>query len=147
MLKRKFAIALAVASLALTASTFATAVGPGLGYVFFGKKSGAVWDILAATTNGCCFSQFFAITFGTSGYEGGLIGMEETDKFIAENMDALAADIAKGDGEYVDTLSTMLNVADKMAFKAALQDNFDEIFSSSEVSAKEVSAKIYSFVG
>ena len=147
MLKRKIAAALAVVTLALSAGAFATSVGPGLGYVVFGKKSGAGWDLLASTTNGTSATQWFAITFGTSGYNGGLIGMEETDKFIADNMDALAADIAQGDGEYVDTLSTMLNVSDSVAFKASLQNNFDEIFSSSDVSAKEVSNKIYSLVG
>lgn len=147
MFKGKLASAVAVVSLALSASAFATKVGPGLGYVVFGDQNGPVYDIIAATTNGTFCSQFFAITFGTSGYSGGLIGMEETDKFIADNMDALATDIAMGEGEYVDTLSTMLNVSDSVAFKAALQANFDNIFSSSDVSATEVSGKIYSLVG
>ncbi len=146
MLRKKFAVVFATVALALSTSAFAANVGPGLGNVIFGKQSGPIFDLLAATTNGSFCSQFFAITFGTSGYNGGLIGMEETDKFIAENMDALAADIAQGSGEYVDTLSSMLNVSDAVAFKATLQDNFDEIFSSSEVSAEDVSKKIYSFV-
>ena len=41
----------------------------------------------------------------------------------------------------------MLNVSDSVAFKANLQNNFDEIFSSSEVSAQDVASKIYSLVG
>lgn len=147
MFKGKLAAAVAVVSLALASSAFATKVGPGLGYVILGNQSGPAMDLLAATTNGFCFSQGFAITFGTSGYDGGLLGMEETDKFIADNMDALATDIAMGEGEYVDTLSAMLNVSDSVAFKAALQANFDNIFSSSDVSAAEVSGKIYSLVG
>lgn len=73
--------------------------------------------------------------------------MTETNQFITDNMDAIANDIAKGEGEYIDTLSTMLNVSDSVAFKAALQNNFDEIFSSSEVSAQEVANKIYYLVG
>ena len=147
MFKGKLAAAVAVVSLALASSAFATKVGPGLGYVLLGDQSGPVMDLLAATTNGTFYSQGFAITFGTSGYSGGLLGMEETDRFIADNMDALATDIAMGEGEYVDTLSTMLNVSDSVAFKAALQANFDNIFSSSDVSATEVSGKIYSLVG
>ena len=101
MFKGKLAAAVAVVSLALASSAFATKVGPGLGYVVFGDQNGPVYDLLAATTNGTFCSQGFAITFGTSGYSGGLIGMEETDKFIADNMDALATDIAMGEGEYV----------------------------------------------
>lgn len=147
MFKGKLAAAVAVVSLALSTSAFATKVGPGLGWILFGQQSGPVYDLLAAVTNGTLCSGLFAITFGTSGYDGGLIGMEETDKFIADNMDALATDIAMGEGEYVDTLSAMLNVSDSVAFKAALQANFDNIFSSSDVSAAEVSGKIYSLVG
>ena len=145
MLKSKIAAALAVVSLTLTASLFATKVGPGLGYVIFGDKSGPVYDLLAATTNGTFCSEGFAITFGTSGYEGSLIGMEATEKFVNENMDALAADIARGEGEYVDTLAS-INVADTVAFKANLQENFDNIFSA-DASAKDVSEKIVAIVG
>jgi len=147
MFKGKLAAAVAVVSLALSTSAFATKVGPGLGWILFGQQSGPAYDLLAAVTNGTLCSGLFPITFGTSGYDGGLIGMEETDKFIADNMDALATDIAMGEGEYVDTLSAMLNVSDSVAFKAALQANFDNIFSSSDVSAAEVSGKIYSLVG
>ena len=147
MFKGKLAAAVAVVSLALSTSAFATKVGPGLGWILFGQQSGPAYDLLAAVTNGTLCSGLFAITFGTSGYDGGLIGMEETDKFIADNMDALATDIAMGEGEYVDTLSAMLNFSDSVACKAALQANFDNIFSSSDVSAAEVSGKIYSLVG
>ena len=141
MLKKKIALAAAAVSLALSASVFASSVGPGLGYLIFGSSSGPVVDILASTSNGICCNQTFAITFGTSGYKGGLIGMEATEKFVDENMDAIAIDIAKGEGEYVDTLATMLEVSDTVAFKAALQDNFDNIFTA-DASAKEVSEKI-----
>ncbi len=141
MFGKKIATAVALVGLALSTSAFATKVGPGLGYVLLGKNEGPVMDLLAATTNGTCGSQTFAITFGTSGYQGGLIGMDATEKFIGENMDALAVDVAKGEGEYVDTLATMLEVSDTVAFKATLQDNFDNIFSA-DASAKEVNEKI-----
>ncbi len=141
MFYKKIAAAVAFVSLALSTSVFATKVGPGLGYVILGDKSGPGMDLLAATTNGCCFTQCFAITFGTSGYKGGLVGMDATEKFVGDNMDALAVDIAKGEGEYVDTLAAMLEVSDTVAFKSTLQDNFDNIFTA-DSSAKEVSEKI-----
>lgn len=146
MLKKKIAVLVAAGMLAFSSSAFATNVGPGLGCLLVGEKSGAGWDLLASFLNGLWCNQYFAITFGTSGYDSGLVAMTETNQFVAENMDALASDIAKGEGEYIDTLSTMLNVFDSVAFKAALQDNFDEIFTSADVSAEEVANKIYSFV-
>lgn len=146
MLRKKIAVLVAVGMLALSSSAFATNVGPGLGYVLVGDKTGPVWDLLASWLNGIYWNQWFAITFGTSGYDKGLVGMTETNQFVADNMDALAADIAKGNGEYIDTLSTMLNVSDPVAFKSTLQNNFEEIFTSADVSAEEVTSKIYSFV-
>lgn len=146
MLRKKIAVLVAAGMLALSSSAFATNVGPGLGYVLIGDKTGPVWDLLASWLNGICWNQWFAISFGTSGYDQGLVGMTETNQFVADNMDALAADIAKGNGEYIDTLSTMLNVSDPVAFKSTLQNNFEEIFTSADVSAEEVTSKIYSFV-
>lgn len=146
MLRKKIAVLVAAGMLAFSSSAFATNVGPGLGYILIGDKTGAVWDLLASFLNGIYWNQYFAITFGTSGYDKGLVSMTETNQFVADNMDALAADIAKGEGEYIDTLSGMLNVSDSVAFKAALQNNFDEIFTSADVSAEEVTNKIYSFV-
>ncbi len=146
MLRKKIAVLVAAGMLAFSSSAFATNVGPGLGYILIGDKTGAGWDLLASFLNGIYWNQYFAITFGTSGYDKGLVSMTETNQFVADNMDALAADIAKGEGEYIDTLSSMLNVSDSVAFKAALQNNFDEIFTSADVSAEEVTNKIYSFV-
>lgn len=147
MLRKKIAVLVAAVMLTFSSSSvFATSVGPGLGYVLIGDKTGPAWDLLASWLNGLWWNQWFAITFGTSGYKNGLLSMTETNQFVADNMDALAADIAKGEGEYIDTLSSMLNVSDSVAFKAALQDNFEEIFTSADVSAEEVASKIYSFV-
>ncbi len=147
MLRKKIAALVAAGMLAVSTSAFAGNVGPGLGYLLCHDKEGMGWDLLGAFLNGIWYNQFFAISFGTWGYDKAAVAMTETNQFISDNMDALASDIAKGEGEYIDTLSTMLNVSDSVAFKASLQNNFDEIFSSSEVSAQEVANKIYSLVG
>lgn len=98
--------------------------------------------------NGCCGNGLFAITTGTLGYEEGVtIALADTNRFIADNMDNLAQDIAMGDGEYLDVLADMLAVSDKAAFKSTVQANFDNIYSSSDVTSTEVSAKIYALVG
>lgn len=147
MLRKKIAALVAAGMLAVSTSAFAGNVGPGLGYLLCHDKEGMGWDLLGAFLNGIWYNQFFAISFGSWGYDKAAVAMTETNQFISDNMDALANDIAKGEGEYIDTLSTMLNVSDSVAFKASLQNNFDEIFSSSEVSAQDVANKIYSLVG
>ena len=147
MLRKKIAALVAAGMLAVSTSAFAGNVGPGLGYLLVNDKEGMGWDLLGAFLNGIWYNQFFAISSGTWGYDKAEVAMTETNQFISDNMDTLANDIAKGEGEYIDTLSTMLNVSDSVAFKASLQNNFDEIFSSSEVSAQEVASKIYSLVG
>lgn len=145
MLRKKIAAVLAAVMLVSSTGAFAADVGPGLGKTVI-KQDGMGWDLLKAFLNGLWWNQFFAILSGTSGYEKGGVAMVETNQFIADNMDALAIDIAQGSGEYVDTLSAMLNVSDSVAFKATLQNNFDSIFSSENVSAEEVSEKIYSLL-
>ena len=131
-----------------SASMFADNIGPGLGRVLLSGKSGKLWEFVGTTLNGICGNGMFAITFGTSGYEEGAeIALADTNRFIAANMDNLANDIAAGDGEYLEVLSDMLKVSDKAAFKSSLQANFSNIYSSSDVSAQEVSAKIYALVG
>ncbi len=147
MLRKKIAAVLAAVMLVSSTGAFAADVGPGLGKLIIPEdKQGIGWDLLKSWLNGLWWNQWGAIISGTSGYEKGGVAMVETNQFIADNMDALAIDIAQGSGEYVDTLSAMLNVSDSVAFKATLQSNFDSIFSSENVSAEEVSTKIYSFL-
>jgi hypothetical protein len=140
-------IAAFVAVLAVSAfiadAAYADNVGCGLGRIALKGKKGKVFEILAVTTNGTFASQTFAITSGTSGYQEGVaIGMNDIDVYVAENMDNLATDIAKGDGEYIDTLATMMNVSDKTIFKSKMKSNFNNIFTSENVTSKEVVANI-----
>ena len=105
---------LAVAALATTLpmSNLALAdndIGCGLGTMVFDGQSGKVSKILAATTNGTSGNQTFGITFGTLGCDGtGTISSsEKLAMFIDGNMDNLARDIAKGEGETLATLSAV----------------------------------------
>jgi Protein of unknown function (DUF3015) len=118
-------------------------VGVGLGTVLLKGKSGKVLEVLAVTTNGSTYTSTFGITSGTSGYqEGQAIGMNEVEIFVAKNMDSLATDIARGDGEYLNTLVSMMEVKDSVAFKTKLKTNFDKIYTESGVTSKEVVAHI-----
>jgi hypothetical protein len=61
-------------------------------------------------------------------------------RFVAENMDNLAKDIARGQGESLDTLSVLMNVPaeNRATFNTRLQANFDHIFTSPQVTDAEV---------
>lgn len=146
-MNKKVLAATAALLVGASASMFADNIGPGLGRVLLKGKQGKMWEFLGTTLNGICGNGVFALTTGTLGYEeGAAIALADTNRFIADNMDSLAQDIAMGEGEYLDTLSDMLAVSDKATFKTNLQANFNNIYSSSEVTAEEVSAKIYSLV-
>jgi hypothetical protein len=127
----------------IVTDAFANNVGCGFGTEILKGKKGKVMEVLAVTTNGTSGSSTFAITTGTSGYkEGSMIGVNIVDIYISENMDNLAADIAKGDGEYIDTLAHLMKVEDKQAFKNKLHQNFNKIYNSKDVQSKEVAANI-----
>lgn len=89
--------------------------------------------VLAATTNGTSGNQTFGMTSGTLGCgdaKGPLAA--GVDQFINENVEQLAAESAKGEGETISALSELIgiNSTDEAAFKKTLKNNFDQIFSS-----------------
>lgn len=117
-------------------------VGCGLGTMVFEGKSGLAPKVLAATTNGTSGNQTFGITFGTLGCsaEGTITSRQKIALFIDGNLDNLARDMAKGEGETLETLTAVWGVkeSDAAHFNAFAQNNFAEIFASENVTAKEV---------
>jgi len=53
-------------------------------------------------------------------------------------MDTLAKEIAVGHGESLDTLAELLKVEDKATFSAALQANYNSIYTSQKVQMSDV---------
>ncbi|MFA5519907.1 MAG: DUF3015 family protein, partial [Spirochaetota bacterium] len=53
-----------------------------------------------------------------------------------------ATDIAKGDGEYLDTLAHLMKVNNKIEFKSKLHQNFNKIYNSKDIQSQEVVANI-----
>jgi hypothetical protein len=76
-----------------------------------------------------------------------MVSNEKIEKFVADNMDALAMDIAAGNGENLDTLASMMKVEDKKAFSSRLKANFSKIYSSSDVTSAEVIDSIAAIIG
>lgn len=116
--------------------------GCGLGAVLMENQEGLLFQVLAVTTNGIFANQTFGITFGTLRCDkpDTFVQLEQSEIFIANNMDSLASDIARGYGEYLDTLAVLMEIPKdrRNDFYSRLQDGFPAIYSSSEVTSTEV---------
>jgi len=123
--------------------------GCGWGAMAWEGKDGLVFQVLAATTNGTFGNQTFGITTGTADCEKApsFASNEELNRFVAENMDNLASDVAVGQGEYIESLAELMDIPDaqKIGFYYTLQANFSEIFSGdvSHVDVLESLAVVY----
>ena len=139
-------LSICIVSIFLSASAvFADNVGPGLGRMVLKGQRGKVMELIGTFLNGICANGTFAITKGTLDYkDGASIGMnEEVKNFVAKNMDNLATDMAKGDGEYLDTLAALMEIADKAEFNSKMKANFSNIYTSYGVSAEQVAENIF----
>lgn len=102
--------------------------GCGLGSVVIGKRGA---QIFAATTNGTASNQLFGISFGTLNCVDGPTNevAMNMDKFIVANRSALAADIAKGDGETISALTQVIGCSmSGRDMGKLLQPNYRQIF-------------------
>jgi hypothetical protein len=111
--------------------------GCGLGSLIFEPGSGFT-QVFAATTNGSFGSQTFGISSGTSNCVDADGGTDSAKAFIETNRPAVAKDIARGQGETIDSLTRLGGCADARAVGASLQKNFDRVFPSASMSDSEV---------
>lgn len=120
--------------------------GCGLGSMAFEGQNGLVSQVFAATTNGTFGTQTFGITSGTANCERfkSYTMNDKVNVFVADNMDSLAKDIAKGEGEYLETMAGLMEFdqAQRPQFYAELQKNFARIYGSAAVTPAEVLAAI-----
>ena len=119
--------------------TYGTA-GCGLGAMAFKSQPGAI-QIVAATLNGICANQTFGITFGTSNCGPSLFA-QGTRNFVEANREALAKDIARGEGEAVGALTVINACGDSRTVGAALQRRFGAIFPSPDATDAAVTDAI-----
>jgi len=84
-------------------------------------------------------NQTFGISSGTSGCKKVRFVMNDrAQEFVASNMDSLAKDMSKGQGESLSTLAELLKIKDKSAFYVALQSNYNSIYANSQVEMADV---------
>jgi hypothetical protein len=122
-------------------------IGCGPGTQIWAGNSGLAPKVLGATTNGSFGLQTFGITFGTFNcHKGGgkVTADARTREFAAANLDALARDMAQGDGEVLATFAGLLGIqdADRAAFYAFTQQHFARIFASEQVTEVDVLASL-----
>lgn len=121
--------------------------GCGVGSMAFEGQNGLLSQLAATFTNGICTNQAFGITFGTLGCERAetIAKNELVDKFVARNMDNLAIDIAKGQGETLDALAELMEMPkeNRQVFFGKLQNDFGSIYANADVTHKEVIDSIY----
>lgn len=121
---------------------FAQNVGKcGFGSKLFEGQRGIAPQVLAVTTNGTFFNTV-GITSGTSGctQDGVVRSNWKTVAYIDSNMTKIAKDMSRGEGESLDSLASVIGVkkSDNFTFKVAMKENFNSIFSSSNVDSQAV---------
>lgn len=118
--------------------------GCGLGTVVMGSEGN---QILAATTNGTSFNQTFGISSGTLNCQQDAIfrSGKEVPAFIEVNKVALANDAARGQGETLAGLASLMN-CDVNAMGPVLKKNYGKIFVDTNMQPAAIEANIHQVV-
>src|SRR5690606_37656860 len=103
------------------------AAGCGVGSMLFEGQSGLGPHVLAATTNGLYGTNTFAMSSGTLGCDVSGTIQAHAALYIDSNMDSIAMDMARGQGEALNALSAVMGVQkeDQAAFRTAMHENFN----------------------
>lgn len=138
---KRFLITISAAALVASSAVAGgnSNTGCGLGSMLIPVQDTVATQVLAVTSNGVG-SQTSAITSGslncTKPYK--IVMNDQAQKFLADNMDSIAVEVAAGQGESLDTLLSLINVEDKAVAAATLKANFSTIYSSSDVTSAQV---------
>lgn len=128
----------------------ADSTGCGVGTILFEGQQGVAPQVLAVTTNGTSGNQTFGITSGTLGCtrDGVVKPPAEVKMLIVSSLDNLATEVARGEGETLDSLAALMSIEerDEARFRATLQANFARIFPSEQVSAEAVTTSMYAVI-
>lgn len=117
--------------------------GCGVGAMIWKGQSGIAPHVLAATTNGTFGNQTFGMSTGTLGCDTNE-AVQSMAMYMDSNIDKIARDMSRGEGENLDTLAVLLNVEqkDRAEFRKLLQDNFATVFPSSDTTSDEAVSAI-----
>jgi hypothetical protein len=112
--------------------------GCGVGAMIWKGQSGIAPHVLAATTNGTLANQTFGMTTGTLGCSTNE-EVQSMAMYMDSNIDKIARDMSRGEGENLETLAVLLGVkaSERDDFRQLMRDNFATIFPSSETTSGE----------
>lgn len=149
-MKRRWLVALTGVLVSLQV-TVAFAVnpdnGPGCG---LGKLAWADYktpkniapQVMMATTNSTFGSQTFGISFGTSGCtnDGKVMAEQQTSLFVASAFETISEDMARGGGEHLAALATLMGVPvdHHTEFFAMAQQHYRGLVEAGEISSVAV---------
>ena len=112
--------------------------GCGLGSMII--DSNGKEQIFVGTTNDSFGTQTFGITSGTSNCKDDAATVAAM--YISVNHEALKRDIARGSGESISGLASILNCSDSDSLGTNLQKNFSGIFQQNSIDSKAVAVQI-----
>lgn len=140
-----------VAGLGLGAPALAdNDVGCGVGTMIMEGKQGLLPHLAASCTNGMTF-QSISITFGFLGCDatGKVTADAELRKFAAANIDRIARDVARGEGEALEVVAHLLQVGEttRPAFYAYTQAHFETLFPDEGTTSNEMLDSLYRLLG
>lgn len=140
---------IALASVLLAGSNFAMAandIGCGVGTEIWKGQSGLIPRVLGATTNGIFGNQTFGITFGTLGCNrADNLVKSEVINFVDHNAEALARDMAVGEGESLNVLATLMDIQseDKNHFFSVAKANWSNVYSEQNSNTSQIIQALY----
>jgi len=141
-MKKLLMAATIAASLTSAGYSAAADTGPGcgLGSMIFDGKEGTVNHVLAGILNGISGNQTFAMSTGTLGCDVNNTIESTASAFIDQNIENVARDISRGNGEHIDALALLMGIedSDRSIFKTTLQSSFDQIFTRDDITSSEV---------
>ena len=121
-------------------------VGCGVGTMVMEGEKGLGPKLAASCTNGLTF-QSISITFGLLNCNGRntVTADAELRKFAAANIDRLARDVARGEGEALEVVAHLLQVSEtaKPAFFAYTQAHFEALFPDESTTSNEMLDSLY----
>ena len=133
--------------LAVSSSAMAEAPGGpdcGWGNLLFDGQAGIGPHFAASITNGTSGNATFGMTSGTNGcsVDGSLSYGGQS--MISSVMDEFSEDVARGHGEALDAVAVVIGIekSDRDVFAKVTHENFNMIFPSENVTAKDVMASL-----
>lgn len=120
----------------------------GWGNMIFDGQSGLPAHFFASWTNGTTGNATFGMTSGTNGcsHNGTITYGGQKWLGMASIMDEFSEDVARGEGDALKAVAVSMGIeqGDRAHFAKVLHENFDNIFTSSSVTAQEVVENIES---